>query len=296
MNKRIKKQLKYTQNFLQSPELVSKLIKKSNLAKDDNILEIGPGKGIITRELARTVEKIIAIEYDPFLYQKLQSMFSNRKNVRIVNQNFLQYKLPESKDYKVFASIPFNITAEIIKKLTKISSAPQDSFLIIQKEAAWKYAGRPYYKESLRSLLLKPYFEFKIIYRLKRTDFRPIPDVDVVLLHIKKRRELLLKEGEGRLYQDFIAYIFNQNNKGLKNKSKKIFTYRQLKRLASDNGFKINTNPTDLNFEQWYQLFRFFSTSIGVSQKKRSLVKGAYSKLLNEQKRLDKLHRNRHRY
>lgn len=288
-----KLQLKYTQNFLQSSRLVIDLIEKSNLGKNDYVLEIGSGKGIITHELAQLVQQVTAIEYDHSLYLYLENIFSNRKNVKIVEQDFLNYRLPKNKNYKVFASIPFNITAEIIKKLTELSRAAQDSYLIIQKEAAWKYVGQPYFKESLCSLLLKPYFGFEIIHRFKRKDFRPIPNVDIVMLHIKKRRKLLIKEVQGRHYQDFISYIFNQNNKGLKNKCKNIFSYRQFKRLARDNGFKLKDNPTDLNFEQWYQLFNFFYTGTAVTEKKRMLVKGSYSKLLSEQKELNKLHRNR---
>ncbi|NLM98185.1 MAG: 23S ribosomal RNA methyltransferase Erm [Halanaerobiaceae bacterium] len=219
------------------------------------------------------------------------TMFADRDNVEIINQDFLKYRLSEDKRYKVFASIPFNITAEISNKLTDIEKAPQDAYLVVQKEAAWKYAGYPYYRESLRSLFLKPYFELKIIYSLKRTDFRPVPDVDAVMLHIRKRRKLLLKEEEGRLYQDFVSYIFTQNNKGLRDKSKKIFSYRQIKRLAGDNGFKMDVNPMELRFEQWYRLYRFFSGH--VDQEKQLLVKGAYSKLMKEQRRLDKLHHNR---
>lgn len=82
--------------------------------------------------------------------------------------DFLQYELPEGKEYKVFANIPFNITAEIIHKITEKNRAPQDAYLVIQKEAAWKYIGYPYYKESLRSLLLKPYFEFRILHSFQK--------------------------------------------------------------------------------------------------------------------------------
>lgn len=284
-----KQQLKYTQNFLQSSELVTKLIEKSNLGKNDYLLEIGPGKGILTRELAATVKQVVAIEYDQSLCRYLKDMFSSSKKVEIIEKDFLKYKLPENKSYKVFASIPFNITAGIIKKISDLSRAPQDSYLIIQQEAAWKYAGQPYYKESLRSLLLKPYFEFKIIHRFKRRDFNPVPDVDIVMLHIKKRRKLLINEKQGRLYQDFISYIFSQHNNGIKNKCKKIFSYRQFKRLARDNGFKLDADPTNLNFEQWFQLFTFFVSESGMNVEKIKPIKGAYAELLNQQEKLDKL-------
>lgn len=280
MNK-LKSKLKYTQNFLKSSDLVETIISRSNLNKNDYVVEIGPGKGIITKELAKTVQKVTAIEYDQSLFKTLQNMFSSKENIDIIEQNFLDYKLPKNINYKIFASIPFNITADIIKKITKISKAPQDAYLIIQEEAAWKYAGQPYYSESLRSLLLKPYFVFEIIHRFNRTDFQPVPNVEVVMLHIKKRKKQLIKKAQKNLYRDFIAYIFSQNNNGLKNKCKNLFTYKQIKRLARDNNFKLKANPTDLSFDQWYQLFQFFSSGTGISREKKKVIKGAYSRLFN---------------
>lgn len=72
--------------------------------------------------------------------------------------------------------------------MTQSKNPPIDSYLGIQEEAAKRYAGTPYEKETLSSLLLKPWFEFKIIYRFKRSDFYPRPRVNVVFLQIKKER------------------------------------------------------------------------------------------------------------
>lgn len=279
MMKKDKKQASFSQNFLHNSELVVDLIKKSNLSEKDHILEIGPGQGIITRELAKCCQRITAIEYDHSLYQKLKKSFSTKENVEIIHQDFLNYRLP-NHCYKVFANIPFHITLAIIRKLTEASHAPEDAYLIMQKEAAWKCSGRPYYQESLFSLLLKPHFKFTIIHQFKNGDFTPRPKVRIVMLHIKKRKRALLNQVQLKLYQDLLAFVFKQSNQGLHNKCKKIFTFQQFKRLASDNGFNLKANPTDLSFQQWQSLFRFFSMNINA--KKCLLVRGAYTQLLQE--------------
>lgn len=283
--------LKHSQNFLQNKNLVSELIKESNICKDDIVVEIGGGKGIITEQLIKKCREAYVIEYDYHLYKKLKDKFNNERNISIFYEDFLKFQLPKEYKYKVFSSIPYNITAAIISKLTSSCNPPEDIYIIIQEEVARKYAGNPYNRESMRSLLLKPYFDFEIIRNLKRTDFSPIPSVDSVFLHIKKRKYPLISHDKKKLYYDFISYIFNNSGQNMKNKCKHIFSYKQIKRLSNDIGFKMTDSPTCLSFEQWLKVFQYFV--IGVSHEKKRLIYNSYSKLLEEQKKIDKIHRSR---
>lgn len=295
-NKKLRnnKKLWHSQNFLHSTKLVSDLLQKSSINKDDTVIEIGPGKGIITKQLAKQCKKVYAIEYDFCLYEKLKHLFGDTKNVEIIYGDFLKTDIPSNDKYKVFSSIPYNITAEILSRLTSVSNIPENSYIILQEEAARKYAGDPYNKESMRSLLLKPYFDFKIIYRLKNTDFTPVPKVNSVMLHIEKRSNALVESQETDLYKDFISYIFKMKGRNLRERLKYIFSNEQLKRLSKNIEFKITDSPTDLNFKQWLKVFQYFI--IGVSSEKQKLVYGCYSKFLNEQKKINKIHRNRKSY
>ena len=179
--------IEYSQNFLNSKELVRELIEKANIQKNDYIIEIGPGKGIITDVLSEYAKKTTAIEFDKKLYDQLVK--ENRKdNVEYVYSDFLKYKLPTREDYKVFSNIPFQITADIIRKLTERWSSPKEIFLIVQKEAAKKYCGIPQQKyEGLRASILKSRYKIKIMYEFKKSDFSPRPHVDTVLLYMKKK-------------------------------------------------------------------------------------------------------------
>ena len=290
-NKKDKNNLKHSQNFIYSEKLVSELIEESNINKKDIIIEIGGGKGIITEQLAKKCEKLYVIEYDFNLYENLKDDFSNKENVEIIYGDFLDFKLPKEYKYKIFSSIPYNITAAILSKLTSFINPPEDMYIIVQEEAARKYAGKPYNRESMRSLLLKPYFDFKIIRKLKKTDFIPVPQVNSVFLHIQRRKNILIKQDKTKLYYDFISYIFSKSGKDMKMRCKDIFSYKQLKRLSKDIGFNINDSPTYLNHEQWLKVFQYFI--IGISDDKKELVYNSYSKLLEEQKKIDKIHQSR---
>ena len=160
--------LSHSQNFLRDPELVKKLVEKSSLTSEDMVLEIGPGKGIITSVLAKHCKRVLAVEADKNLHLELKGKFSSLTNIEIHHQDFLEFSLPKY-EYKVFSNIPFNITADIVRKLFDSENSPTNSYLIMQKEAAEKYGG--FKSETLFSVLHKPWFAFNKVYEFQKNDF-----------------------------------------------------------------------------------------------------------------------------
>jgi 23S rRNA (adenine-N6)-dimethyltransferase len=267
MAKNARKQIVLAQNFLRSLQLVRLLVKASSIGPFDTVYEIGAGRGTITTELARIACRVVAIEKDPELAHYLREQFQHTRNVKIVENDFLTYRIPDRK-YKMFANIPYNITAEIVRKILYIPPMPSEAYLIMQKEAAEKFAGRP--KETRFSILTKPLYNIQIIRELHKTDFEPIPGVDSVLLHIMKRRSSLIQQEDTALYHNFIHYGFGAWKRSLKLAFKPIFTYPQWKCLSKDLHFPINATPTELTFEQWLGLFACFKQM--VSRNKQVLI------------------------
>jgi len=244
------------QNFLRSPGLVRRLVANSSIGPCDVVYEIGPGRGIITAELARVAQRVIAIERDPKLVRRLRERFRSVENVEIIEQDFLQFSIRE-RDYKIFANIPFSITASIVRKILYTPPVPSEAYLILQKEPARKFSGRP--RETLFSLLAKPFFKFQIVAELKRTDFDPVPDVDSVHLRIARRCAPLVQREDAAAYREFVQYGFGRWKRYLRLALNSVFTYKQWKRLSQDLHFPLNATPTDLSFEQWLGLFKAFS-------------------------------------
>ncbi len=282
--------LQHSQNFLRDPKLVMELIKKSSLNKEDTVIDIGAGKGIITELLAKSVKSVIAIEPDVKLYGYLQDKFKEYSNVHIQKIDFLKSDLPKEQ-YKVFSNIPFNITAEVIKKLLGAQNSPQDSYLIVQEEAAHKYAGKPYARETLFSILHKPWFGFSVVYKFKRNDFTPIPQVNSVLLRIEKLKKPLIGQPVAALFKDFVAFGFTSVRPNLKKGYKNVFGHIQFLKLADEFNFSPDAKPTDLNFEQWLGIFNYFIA--GVEHRRQKQVVGALANLTEQQKSLEKIHRTR---
>lgn len=282
--------LQHSQNFLRDPKLVQELIQKSSLRKEDTVIDIGAGKGIITELLAKFVKSVIAIEPDTNLYCYLQDKFKEYRNVHIQKIDFLKSDLPKEQ-YKVFSNIPFSITADIIKKLLGAQNSPEDSYLIVQEEAAKKYAGKPYARETLLSILHKPWFNFSVVYNFRRNDFTPIPQVNSVLLRIEKLKKPLISQHTAALFKDFVAFGFTSVRPNLKKGYKNVFGHIQFLKLADEFNFSPDAKPTDLDFEQWLGIFNYFV--IGVEKRRQKQVTGAIAKLSEQQKSLDKIHRTR---
>ena len=261
METRQHSQISLAQNFLRSPKLVRRLVGMSTIGPSDTVYEIGPGNGIITAALASVAGQVIAIEKDPELVRRLRERFRSIDNVEIVEKDFIVYSLTIARqtrtgNYKIFANIPYNITAQIVRKILYEWSNLSEGYLILQKEAARKFSGSP--RETSFSILAKPFFEFQILYRLRRNDFWPMPHVDSVFLSIKRRDRTLIEPQDVASYRDFVEYGFGRWKPNLRLALKHVFAYKQWKRLARELNFPFNATPTELSFEQWLGLYYAF--------------------------------------
>lgn len=253
------KQKSLAQNFLAKRHLAATLVQESSISPEDIVYEIGPGKGIITKELVTRARRVVAIEKDRLLYRELKEKFEGTDNLALHNADFLRFKITDNR-YKVFANVPFNITAAIIRNLLYVSNPPDEAYLIVQKEAAEKFVGTP--KTSQFSVLIKPWFRLQIVRAFRKTDFSPIPKVDVVMLHIQKRTPPLISSSDIPIYEEFVKYGYSKWRKNLKSNYKHVFTHRQWKRLSHDLEFPMHAQPSDIRFNQWLGLYEFYKRNI----------------------------------
>ncbi len=245
---------KHSQNFIRNSLLVDKLIKKTDINSSDTVLEIGSGTGVITERLRKVAGKVMSIEKDKKLYGISKKKLERFNNLKLINNDFLQYRLPKKK-YKCFSNIPFNFTADIIRKLLINPNAPMSAYLFMQKEAAERYIGKSNVTQI--SLLIRPIFKSKVIYKFNRDDFNPIPSVDVVLVTFIKRSTPDIHKQNYNLYKDFITFCFNQWKRNVKYALKQVFSYEQLKRLSKELDFNLTDKPSYLSYEQWLSIFNF---------------------------------------
>ncbi len=249
MSKKLNKGNIYSisQNFLTSRRTVERLIRKAGLSGQDTVLEIGAGKGHITKLLAEHCKNVIAYEIDPALYAGLAPQLA--PNVQLHHADFLKAALPQ-QPYKVFANIPFSRTTEIIRKLTNGVPPPQEMYLVVEEGAAKRFCGQP--KENLNSLLLRPFFEAKIIHRFERTDFHPAPRVDCVVLALVCKVQPDIALSQRAQYSAFLRYCFANGQRGLRT----LLTKKQMSTALRLEGLPLPEPSGTMLYVQWLCLFR----------------------------------------
>lgn len=198
-----KLQRRLSQNFLRDRQLVDQLVRNSSIGPHDTVIEIGPGKGIITRALVKKAKMVLAVEIDSHLISPLVSI-SQTDSLILFNQNFLDFSLPHTP-YKIFANPPFAIEGQIIRKLLDAPNPPEEIYLVLRKEHALRWSG---YQPSMFAMKYGPWFTFKIVHQFKGTDFSPPTKVKAVLLHMSKRKQPLVTWADKDRYQNVIEAGF----------------------------------------------------------------------------------------
>ncbi|MBI2098268.1 MAG: ribosomal RNA small subunit methyltransferase A [Candidatus Wildermuthbacteria bacterium] len=186
----------FGQNFLINRGTVKKLVATSAIQSNDTILEIGPGIGTLTQELALAARKVIAVEKDKKMVEILRETLSGFKNIEIIHGDALKANIQDSrlktqgnpkfqipKAYKVVANLPYYITAPAIRKFLESDQQPESLTLIVQKEVAQRICAKPP-KMSILAASVQVYATPEIISYIKKTAFWPKPKVDAAILKI----------------------------------------------------------------------------------------------------------------
>jgi len=246
------RQVAFGQNFLHSRRLVERLVGETSIEPDDIVIEIGPGKGIITDALAFRCRHVLTIEKDPQHAEIMRNRYADRPNVTVFGADVLEFPLPITR-YKVFSNIPYNITAAIVGKLTTGTAPPEDAWLIVQREAADRFMGYP--RETLQSVALKPWFHAEIIHQFRRQDFAPMPKVESVLLHLSRIAPPQLPLVSRERYEALVTTIFSAWKPTVIAALESVLPGRYARALHREFGDVLERRPSETPGKIWIDLF-----------------------------------------
>lgn len=171
------------QNFLVSTTALSQIVNAANLTKNDHVVEIGPGLGVLTKELCEKAGMVTSIELDKTLLPVLRYTVGGYSNLTIINQDALTVS-PPTTPYKVVANIPYNITSPIINHYLQNENKPTSITMLVQKEVAQKIVK--YTPDaSVISLQIHLFGTPHIVAIVPSKDFYPAPKVDSAIIHIE---------------------------------------------------------------------------------------------------------------
>ncbi len=269
------------QNFLKSEPALKKIIEVGEISPEDIILEIGPGKGALTKKLLEKSNYVIAIEKDTQLFEYLQDKFIEEvktKKLFLLNENVLDFSASayglKPSTYKIIANIPYNITGAILKKFLTEENQPSMMVLMVQHEVAKRIMGNRENptsqklrgaRESILSISVKAYGTPKLEMRVPARYFSPAPKVDSAIISIKNiSRNLFTSpqpspyKGEGeyvneKRFWDIIHAGFAHKRKKLSSNLKKILKSDEKTQKNHERLLK-NKRAEELSLSDWLLL------------------------------------------
>jgi len=248
------------QNFLIDQKVLDRIISVSGLKKEDIILEVGPGFGILTKELAKRVKKVITVEIEEKLVKALKNILKDYKNVEIMQGDILkisnvQFLIP---NYKIVANIPYSITAHFLRKFLEGDAKPQEMILLVQKEVAERIIAKNK-DASLLSVSVQFYGQPEIIDFVSSSSFYPEPEVDSAIIKIGKIGKGFSQNLSPEEIKSFFRIVkigfssrrkqlHNNLSAGLRLESEKI------KEIFGNLGFNQQIRAQELSIEDWVRL------------------------------------------
>ena len=234
---------KYGQNFLIDSNIVRKIISLIN-GNNLNILEIGPGDGKLTNKIIdKNSKKLDLIEIDKQLFDKLCLKYTNNNFVNLINEDVLKYDLKERYDL-IISNLPYNISSQVLIKLSLISLPPKEMILMFQKEFAIKLL-----EQNLNAIntIVNCFFKVQSKFNVNKNCFRPIPKIDSCVLKFEKLKQNLIENNEIESFIKFKRYLFSYKRKTLRN---------LLKKYDLNGKFNLDKRAEKLELRELIKIFR----------------------------------------
>jgi 16S rRNA (adenine1518-N6/adenine1519-N6)-dimethyltransferase len=188
------------QNFLKSKTALNKMIEAGEVNNTDIVLEVGPGKGVLTEKLLLIAKKVIAVEKDDRLISLLQEKFAPEiiaGKLEIIHDDILNFRQSDHHliegEYKIIANIPYYITGLFLRKFLETDCQPAKIVVMVQKEIAQRIMAHDK-KENLLSISIKVFGIPKMVMKVDKENFSPAPKVDSAILSISNiSKEFFIK-------------------------------------------------------------------------------------------------------
>jgi 16S rRNA (adenine1518-N6/adenine1519-N6)-dimethyltransferase len=248
------------QHFLTSEKALREMVNAQPVVADDLVLEIGPGRGALTKFLLRTSATIIAIEKDPEMIEVLTATFAEQiasKQLLLITGDVLAIdpdmleSLCGSKRYSVVANIPYYITGEIMRLFLTIEPRPTSMTLLVQREVAQRIARSE--KESILSLSVKLFGTPKYMSTVPAGAFSPPPRVDSAVLHIRNiTGERADSVGEAAYFKA-VKLGFSARRKMLLGNLSAQYTRESIMTALATLSLSEKIRGEDMMFDQWLQ-------------------------------------------
>ena len=249
----------FGQNFLKDNNIITNIVKGSNIKPNSLVIEIGPGAGALTKELSLYAKNVLAYEIDTRLEEVLDENLVNCHNVNIIFDDFLKRDIKEDiKNYEydniyVVANLPYYITTPIIEKLIESGISFESITIMIQKEVGDRFSSKVGSRNyGSITVFLNYYFEIKKLFDVSRHCFIPAPNVDSVVITLLRKKERLNVLNE-ELFFKLIRDSFKFKRKNIRNNLKN-YDLVKIENVLKKHGYDLSVRAEQLSLEIFVEI------------------------------------------
>lgn len=252
------------QNFLINPSVCPKIAEMGNAKSGFGIIEIGTGIGVLTAELAKRADKVVAIEIDTKLLPVLNETLSDFNNIKIINEDILKVDLHKlikeefsGMDVAVCANLPYYITSPVIMRLLEERLPIKSITVMVQKEAAERLCAKMGTRQcGAVTAAVCYYSEPKVLFQVTRGSFMPAPNVDSSVIRLDVKSEMPQNVSNEQNLFKLIRSSFSQRRKTLANPVSGAFSIKKENVISSleASGLKPTARAEELTLEQFITL------------------------------------------
>lgn len=248
------------QNFIHDPNMLEKIVSSAELTAEDNVLEVGPGTGLMTERLAQVANRVVAVELDDRLQPVLEDTLEPFDNVQLIFQDILTVDVAtimRPDPYVVVANVPYYITSAILRHLLENNHRPKRLLLTMQLEVAERLIAKPD-DMSILAVSVQFFGQPRIITRLKPSVFWPRPDVDSAVVRIDTYTQPPVDAPNEKLFFRVVRAGFGQKRKQLRNalSSGLNLNSAAAEQLFANSGVDARRRAETLTLEEWASLAR----------------------------------------
>lgn len=247
---------KFGQNFITDTNLINKIVSSSKI-DDKNVIEVGPGRGALTKELAKRAKMVIAYEIDKDLTIYLDELVRNNDNLEVIYKDFLSIDFKSDKKWELIGNLPYYITTPILFKFLE-NNVYNSATIMVQKEVGERLISKPNSKKyNALSVIVQYLTNVERVANVSKKLFFPVPKVDSVVIRLEKKnnREIPLEKE-----QDFLRFVkacFTQKRKTLANNLTESYNQNKeaINALLRVNQFNESVRAEQLSLNDFINLF-----------------------------------------
>ena len=218
-----------SQNFLIDRNVAAKIVRTADIGEGDRVIEVGPGRGMLTELIVAAEAELTCIEIDPVLAAALEKRFEDAGNVKVINADALKFSFVDlgagsEKKFKFISNLPYNISGPMLAKLIDERRVFSSMHLMFQKEVALRIVAGPGTKAyGSLSVLAKTYMHAKLEFDIPPHLFRPVPKVESTLISLEVLDTPRVPVENEEFYKKVVRSAFAQRRKTLANALQALF-------------------------------------------------------------------------